>query len=121
VRLGCSLSAANTPNCAVKELETRMRVLTSAKGTFRICASFAQRSGAPAFRLKYIAKRPAKNITSLPSQTIVPTDVEFGLLITGGAIASEVEVMFQGYPRKPFCGPETARFPIFLKNFCTLG
>ena len=51
----------------------------------------------------------------------MPTDVEFGLLITGGAIASEVEVMFQGYPRKPFCGPETARFPIFLKNFYTLG
>ena len=51
----------------------------------------------------------------------MPTDVEFGLLITGGAIASEVEVMSQGYPRKPICGPETARFPIFLKNFYTLG
>jgi hypothetical protein len=42
----------------------------------------AQISGALARRLKYMAKRPAKNITSLASQTIVPTEVALGLLIT---------------------------------------
>jgi len=36
VRLGCNLSAANTPNWAVKELETRINVFTRANGTFRI-------------------------------------------------------------------------------------
>jgi hypothetical protein len=34
-------------------------------------------------RLKYIANRAAKNITSLPSQTIVPTEVALGRLIVG--------------------------------------
>jgi len=36
-----------------------------------------------ALRLKYIAKSAAKNITSLPSQTMVPTAVALGRLITG--------------------------------------
>jgi hypothetical protein len=35
------------------------------------------------FREKYMANRAAKNITSLPSQTMVPTDVADGLLIAG--------------------------------------
>ena len=74
----CKRSAAKTPNCAVNELATRIRVLTSAKGTFKIWVSFAHKSGAPALSEKYIANRPAKNITSLPSQTIVPTLVAFG-------------------------------------------
>jgi hypothetical protein len=38
----------------------------------------AHKSGAPALSEKYIANNPAKNMTSLPSQTIVPTLVVFG-------------------------------------------
>jgi hypothetical protein len=38
-----------------------------------------------ALRLKYIANRPAKNMTSLPSQTMVPTEVALGRFITIGA------------------------------------
>ena len=41
-----------------------------------------------------MANRPAKNITSLPSQTIVPTDVELGLLMAMGATGAEVADMF---------------------------
>lgn len=62
--------------------------------------SFAQRSGAPALRLKYIANRPAKNITSLPSQTMVPTEVELGRLIATGAIDAEVADMPPSLPER---------------------
>jgi hypothetical protein len=62
----------------VKEDATRIKVLTRAKGTFKIAVSAAQISGELALRLKYIANRAAKNITSLPSQTIVPTEVALG-------------------------------------------
>jgi exosome complex RNA-binding protein Rrp4 len=62
----------------VKELETKIRVFISANGTFRIWVSLAHKSGAPALSEKYIANNPAKNMTSLPSQTIVPTLVVFG-------------------------------------------
>jgi hypothetical protein len=56
--------------------------------------SFAQISGALARRLKYMAKRPAKNITSLASQTMVPTEVALGRLITTALFwAKGVEVM----------------------------
>jgi hypothetical protein len=58
-------------------------VLTKANGTFKIAVSWAQISGELARRLKYIANKAAKNITSLPSQTMVPTEVELGRLIAG--------------------------------------
>lgn len=37
-----------------------------------------------------MAKRPAKNITSLPSQTMVPTLVAFGLLMVPPCAAGKV-------------------------------
>ncbi|GEO33717.1 hypothetical protein CAE01nite_14420 [Cellulomonas aerilata] len=38
----------------------------------------AHTSGTCARSVKYMAKRPAKNISSLASHTIVPTDTGFG-------------------------------------------
>ena len=76
-------SAAKTPNCAVNDEATKMRVLVSAKGTFRCSVPASQRAGELALRLKYMAKSAAKNMTSLPSQTIVPTEVALGRLIVG--------------------------------------
>jgi hypothetical protein len=60
-------------------------VLIRAKVTSRIWVSFAQIVGELARRLKYIANNPAKNMTSLPSQTMVPTEVALGRFITIGA------------------------------------
>jgi len=74
-------SAANTPNWAVKEEATRIKVLIRAKGKFRIAVSDAQISGEFPLRLKYMANRAAKNITSEPNHTIVPTEVALGLWI----------------------------------------
>jgi hypothetical protein len=56
-------------------------VLIRANGTSSFAVSAAHNSGDAVRRLKYIANRAAKNITSLPSQTIVPTDVGLGRLI----------------------------------------
>jgi len=64
-----------------------------------------------------MAKSPAKNITSLPSQTIVPTDVELGLLITGGATVSMVEVIPLGYLTQLVWSLKTARFSTFFIKF----
>ena len=49
----------------------------------------SQMAGELARRLKYIAKRAAKNITSLPSQTIVPTEVALGRWIVGAEKVAE--------------------------------
>ena len=62
-------SAPNTPNWQVTELNTRMVVLTAAKGTLGLAASVAQTSGLTDRKVKYIAKRAAKNINSLDSPT----------------------------------------------------
>jgi hypothetical protein len=78
VALGCILSAANTPNWAVKEEATRIRVFIKAKRTSSLAVSEDQISGELARRLKYMANSAAKNMTSLPSHTIVPTEVELG-------------------------------------------
>jgi hypothetical protein len=56
-------------------------VLIRAKGTSNFEVSAAQSSGEAVLRLKYIANSAAKNITSLPSQTMVPTEVGLGRLI----------------------------------------
>jgi hypothetical protein len=60
-----------------------MRVLVNANGTLSFSVSASQSIGELARRLKYIANSAAKNITSLPSQTIVPTEVALGRLIVG--------------------------------------
>ena|GEM_PF-1251947 len=81
-----------------------------AKGTSRTTTSLSQSAGAPARRLKYIAKRPAKNMTSLPSQTMVPTEVEFGLLMTvfaaWGIVEDDIPKILTD--RRPWQGPEAS-------------
>jgi hypothetical protein len=70
-------------------------VFIKAKRTSRIWESLAQISGALARKLKYMANRPAKNITSLASQTIVPTEVALGRLIaTDEAWDTGIELMY---------------------------
>ena len=76
-------SAAKTPNCAVNDEATKIKVLVSANGTFRCSVPASQIAGELALRLKYMAKSAAKNMTSLPSQTIVPTEVALGRLMVG--------------------------------------
>ena len=65
----------------MNEDATRIKVLVNANGKFKISVSDAQISGELPLRLKYMANRAAKNITSEPNQTIVPTEVAFGLWI----------------------------------------
>ncbi len=55
-------------------------MLTVAYGMLRSSVSWAHSSGEVLRRVKYIAKSPAKNITSLPSHTIVPTATGSGRL-----------------------------------------
>jgi hypothetical protein len=69
----------------VKELATRMMVLTNANGTSSLAVSVAHISGEVARRVKYMAKRPAKNISSLDSQTTVPTETRLGRFSVGCA------------------------------------
>ncbi len=73
-------SAANTPSWQVTEDRTRTVVLTLAKGTLSFEVSSAHRSGLTARSVKYIAKRPAKNMSSLDSHTIVPMATGLGRL-----------------------------------------
>ena len=53
-------------------------VFAVAKGTFKVCVCSLHRSGRTSRMVKYIAKSPAKNINSLESQTIVPTETMLG-------------------------------------------
>src|SRR3954451_19526669 len=71
-------SAANTPSWQVSEESTRIVVLTAAKGTFSFSVFWAHRSGLTARIVKYDANRAAKNISSLESQMIVPTETMLG-------------------------------------------
>src|SRR5690606_7342341 len=59
---------------------TRMRVNGSENATFSSGCFSAHSSGAAARVDKNIANRPAKNMSSLESHTIVPTLVMFGRL-----------------------------------------
>src|SRR5688500_4081307 len=57
-----------------------MIVIVSAYGRFRCVGSGGHPSVARARAVKYMANRPAKNISSLESQMIVPTLTMFGLV-----------------------------------------
>src|SRR3712207_4575500 len=57
-----------------------MSVKNSAYGRFSSVGSGGQPSVARARAVKYMANSPAKNISSLESQTIVPTLTMFGLV-----------------------------------------
>jgi len=78
VRSGWNRSAAHTPNWHVKDDATRIDVLIAANVTFSFGVCTAHSSGTEARSVKYIAKSPAKNMSSEPSHTIVPTDTGFG-------------------------------------------
>ncbi|GAB2773191.1 hypothetical protein GCM10027073_02360 [Streptomyces chlorus] len=61
-------------------------VFVNANGKFSVSALSDQKSGPVTDRrVKYIAKRAAKNISSELSQMMVPTLVRFGRLTDGGA------------------------------------
>jgi len=80
VRRAWNLSAANTPIWQVTELATSTIVLIRENRTLSIEDSAAKSSGSTARCVKYIAKRPAKNMSSLESHTMVPTETMFGRL-----------------------------------------
>src|SRR6476646_5712786 len=77
-RDGFPASGLNTPSWHHTEETTRTRQLTEAKGTLSFSVCSAQSSGDSERIWKYMAKRPAKNISSLPSHTMVPTDTMLG-------------------------------------------
>ena len=56
-------------------------------------AAIGQSSGCAARTVKYIANRPAKNISSLDSQTIVPTLTMFGRVSECALLPSYVAVV----------------------------
>ena len=66
-------SAAKTPSWQVTDDSTRIVVLTVANGTLSFSVSCAHSSGLTERIVKYAANSAAKNISSLESQTIVPT------------------------------------------------
>src|ERR687885_1198421 len=78
--VGWNRSAANTPIWHQIELATRLMVLAAENGMFRLPGSVDHRSGRTARIVKYIANRPAKNISSLDSHTMVPTWTMLGRL-----------------------------------------
>src|SRR3954453_14195466 len=100
VRCGWRRSAAKTPNWQGKEVEASTIVLTRANGTSSLAASLAQSSPEVARSVKYIAKRPAKNINSLESHTTVPTETRFGRFRVGcaGVLGAWVAVV-----TRPLC------------------
>src|SRR5690349_13782664 len=97
VRPGWNCSAFQTPSWHQTELTTRTSVLTLEKGTFSFSGPVTHCSGATDLIVKYIANSPAKNISSLDSQTIVPTEAMFGRLTTAcvGAVSTADAVATQ--------------------------
>src|SRR4051794_24329095 len=80
VRPAWKRSAFHTPIWHHTELITSTSVLPVANGTLSLAGSTCHRSGTTDRIVKYIANSPAKNISSLASHTIVPTEVMLGRL-----------------------------------------
>src|SRR5690606_40737257 len=81
VRDGLNSSALKTAHWQVNEESTRTIVLIVEKPMFSLSAWSAHSSAGIVCRtVKYIAKSAAKNMSSLASQTIVPTETGFGRL-----------------------------------------
>src|SRR5262249_1500379 len=79
-------SAAKTPSWQVSEESTRIVVFVAENGRFNASAWAFQNVGpVTERRVKYIAKRAAKNISSELSQMMVPTLTMFGRLTEGCA------------------------------------
>src|SRR4051794_14826768 len=87
LRTGWKRSAAKTPAWQVNEESTSTVVLAAANGMFSFAVQKVHSSGAADRSVKYMAKSPAKNMSSLASHTIVPTDTGFGrLTLTWGLV-----------------------------------
>src|SRR5699024_10018307 len=80
-------SAMKTPIWHVTELNTRIDVFSRANPCLKLAWPSAKVSGAIERRVKSIANRPPKNISSLDSQTRVPICVGFGRPTAGEAAA----------------------------------
>src|SRR3954468_8478879 len=99
-------SAAKTPSWQVREESTRIVVFVAENGKFRLDAISFQWSGPVTDRrVKYIAKRAAKNISSELNQMMVPTLVRFGRLTDGCACpvvsvvaVATTDIMSVAYP-----------------------
>src|SRR4051812_22484629 len=85
VRPGWNCSAFQTPSWHHTELMTRTRVLTVAYGTLSLLGPPTHSSGTTDRMVKYIANSPAKNMSSLDSHTMVPTEAMLGRLTAGCA------------------------------------
>src|SRR5665647_3822613 len=102
VRVGWKRSAAHTPIWQVTELSTRIVVLIAAKVRLSLGVSCAHSSGVFARVVKYIANSPAKNISSLARQTMVPTATGLGRLTrrcgraTAAVVADTGFIMAEG-------------------------
>src|SRR3954468_2388079 len=111
LRCGWNRSAAQTPIWQVTDDSTRTVVLTMANGRLSFSVWMAHSSGTVARSVKYIANRPAKNMSSLASQTIVPTDTGFGrftltwVAVWGAAVAVDTIVSMADIPRAWVLGP----------------
>ena len=82
VREAWKRSAANTPIWQVTELSTRIVVFVADEREVQDARRRRPTPPGPATDrcVKYMANRPAKNISSLESQTMTPTDRVFGLV-----------------------------------------
>src|SRR6476661_4496052 len=101
-------SAANTPNWQVNDDATRISVKVTAYGMFSSVGAGGQPWVARARAVKYMAKSPAKNISSLASQMIVPTltmlgrvrectrEVSKALLATGAVVTGLIMASGRG-------------------------
>jgi hypothetical protein len=94
VRFAWNRSAAKTPNWQVTEERTKTVVFIVANLMLSMPVFSAQNFGPWTARVvKYIANNAAKNISSLESQTIVPTATKFGLLTFTGLPEAWVAVV----------------------------
>ena len=93
---------------------TKIVVLKAAKGILSISVDSAQIAGPCTARVvKYIANNAAKNISSLESQTIVPTATALGRVILWCATALDIEAIIPenrlrvclGHPLEPLISP----------------
>ncbi len=83
----------NTPIWQVTDEETRKIVTTNAYGTSSSVGAIGQSSGCAARTVKYMANRPAKNISSLDSQMMVPTLTMLGRVSECALLPSYVAVV----------------------------
>src|SRR5215470_12651569 len=82
---GWKRSAAKTPIWHHTELSTRLIVFARENAMFSFAGWVTNSSGTTERIVKYIANRPAKNINSLDSHTMVPTWTMFGRFTAGCA------------------------------------